>query len=92
MFKVIYVMLMAATVGAYFSVKDFLAWPVQRDIVTSNITVSYVIGLAIVGGISPWLTKKIWPKAPKWAYIFVAICLGVIVVLTLKLLGEPTRI
>lgn len=91
MFKVIYAVLLAATVGAYFSVKDFLAWPVQRDIVVSNVTVSYVLGLALVGGISPWLTKKIWPKAPKWAFVFVAGCLGVIVVLTLKLLGEPTR-
>lgn len=92
MFKVIYVLLVVLTAGAYFSIKDFLAWPVQRLIVTSNVTVSYVLGLILVGGISPWLTKRIWPKAPKWAYIFVAICLGVIVVLTLKLLGEPTRI
>lgn len=91
MIKALYSLLGVATLASYFSIKDFLAWPVQRDIVVSNVTVSYVLGLALVGGISPWLTKKIWPKAPKWAFIFVAGCLGVIVVLTLKLLGEPTR-
>lgn len=92
MFKVIYIALTALVAVAYLSVRDFLAWPEQRNIVTSNITVSYILGLALVGGISPWLTRRIWPKAPKWAYVFVAVCLGVIVVLTLKMLGEPTRI
>jgi len=89
--KVVYALLIGLTLGAYFSVKDFLAWPAQRDIVVSNVTISYILGLGLIGGLSPWLTKKLWPKAPKWGFIFVALALGVIVVLTLKMLGEPTR-
>jgi len=89
--KIVYGFLIAGTLGAYFSIKDFLAWPIQRDIITSNITVSYVLALGLVGGLSPWMTKKVWPKAPKWAFVFVAVVLGIMVVGALKLLGEPTR-
>jgi len=91
MIKIAYIALAMATLGAYFSVKDFLAWPEQRDIIVSNLSVSYVLALGIVGSLSPWLTKKLWPKAPKWAFMFVAIILGVTIVGILKLLGEPMK-
>ena len=87
-----YVFLGLLTLGAYFSVKDFLAWPVQRNIVVSNMTVSYVLALLLVGGFSPKITKKLWPNAPKWAFIVVAAIMGLSIVYILKLLGTPTRI
>lgn len=88
----VYVGLGLLTLGAYFSVKDFLAWPVQRYIVVSNMTVSYVLALILVGGFSPKLTKRLWPNAPKWAFIAIAVILALAIVSILKLLGTPTRI
>lgn len=87
-----YVVLGLLTLGAYFSVKDFLAWPVQRYIIVSNMTVSYLLALLLAGGFSPKLTKRLWPNAPKWAFIAVAVVMGLAIVYVLKLLGTPTRI
>lgn len=89
---IVYVVLGALTVGAYFSVKDFMAWPVQRYIVVSNITVSYVLALILVGILSPRITRRVWPKAPKWASIAVAAVLAIAIVVILGLLGAPTRL
>lgn len=87
-----YTALGALTVGAYFSVKDFLAWPTHRYIVVSNVTVSYVLALILVGVLSPRITRRIWPKAPKWAFAIVAVGLALAVVGILDLLGAPTRL
>lgn len=88
----IYVALGLLSLGAYFSVKDFLTWPIQRDIVVSNVTVSYVLALALVGGLSPRITRRLWPNAPKWAFILVAAVLGIAIVFILSMLGAPTRV
>lgn len=87
-----YIILGALTIAAYFSVKDFMAWPVQRYIIVSNVTVSYVLGLIIVGALSPRITRRFWPKAPKWMFVVVAVGLGLLVVAVLDLLGAPTRL
>jgi len=86
-----YLCVLVISLLCYFDVKNFLAWPVQRDIVTSNITISYVLGLALVGGLSPWITRRVWPRAPRGTFVFVAVILAILVVLILKLMGEPTR-
>lgn len=89
--KIVYGLIGLATLVSYLSVKDFLAWPPQRFIIISNLTVSYVFALALVGGLSPWVTKRLWPKAPRWAFILVATLSGTAIVCILGVLGEPLR-
>lgn len=90
--KLLYVFLAIASLGAYLSVRDFLARPEPTMITISNLTVNLLIGLGLLGAGSPWLTRKLFPKAPKWTLIGTAIVLGVLAVLLLKLFGMPTRI
>ena len=66
--------------------------PYLDKIIISNLTLNLLVLLLAVGAFSPLITRKLFPKAPKWAFLPVAIVLAVITIFTLKLLGVHTRV
>ena len=90
----IWIVVIVLTVVSYpFAVKYLaIQLPYARMIVISNFTLNLLLILLAVGALSPVLTKKLFPKAPKWLFIPVACVLAVVSVYVLKLLGMHTRI
>ena len=88
-----WILVLVASVISYpFAVKYLaIQLPYARTIVISNFTLNLLLVLLAVGALSPLLTKRIWPKAPKWLFIPVACVLAVVCVYVLKFLGMRTR-
>ena len=89
-----WILVLVASVISYpFAIKYLaIQLPYARLIVVSNFTLNLLLILLAVGALSPMITKRIWPKAPKWLFIPVACVLAVVSVYVLKLLGMHTRI
>ena len=84
--------LIASVISYPFAVKYLaIQLPYARNIVISNFTFNLLLVLLAVGALSPLITKKLFPKAPKWLFIPVACVLAVVSVYVLKLLGMHTR-
>ena len=66
--------------------------PYADKIILSNLTLNLLLVLCMVGALSPVITKKLFPRAPKWVFFFVAVVLGILMLLLLKSLGVQTRI
>ena len=85
--------LVASMISYPFAVKYLaIQLPYARMIVISNFTLNLLLILLAVGALSPMITKKLFPKAPKWLFVPVACVLAVVSVYVLKLLGMHTRI
>jgi len=78
---------------SYWSIRSFVIAqePSGEAIVVSNLTLNHVIFFLLAGAFSPWLAKKVFPKAPRWLFIPVALVLGVMIIVLLKLVGWETR-
>ena len=87
------VILVLSAISYPFAVKYLaIQLPYARTIVISNFTLNLLLVLLAVGALSPMITKKLFPKAPKWLFIPVACVLAVGCVYLLKILGMNTRI
>ena len=89
-----WILVLVASVVSYPLAVKYLAiqLPYARMIVISNFTLNLLLILLAVGALSPMITKKLFPKAPKWLFVPVACVLAVVSVYVLKLLGMHTRI
>ena len=89
-----WILVLVASVVSYpFAVKYLaIQLPYARMIVISNFTLNLLLILLAVGALSPMITKKLFPKAPKWLFIPVACVLALGCVYLLKILGMHTRI
>ena len=89
-----WIIVLVLTVIAYIPAVKYLAiqLPYARNIIISNFTFNLLLVLLAVGALSPLITKKLFPRAPKWLFIPVACVLAVVSVYVLKQLGMHTRI
>jgi len=87
------VVIILTTISYSFAVKYLaIQLPYSNTIIISNFTLNLLLVLLAVGALSPMITKKLFPKAPKWLFVPVACVLAVVSVYVLKLLGMHTRI
>ncbi len=63
---IVYVVLAVLLGLSYLPTRDYLVSTSLDYITVSNLTVNYVLLYMIVGGVCPWLGKKLFPKASKW--------------------------
>ena len=89
-----WILVLIATGASYFPAVKLLVieQPYSDKIIISNLTLNLLLLLGVVGALSPKITKKIWPKAPRWAFVITAAILGMAMVFILKLLGMNTRV
>ena len=89
-----WILVLVATGVSYLPTVKLLVieQPYNDKIIISNLTLNLILVVGLVGALSPRITKKIWPKAPRWAFVITAVILGVVMVYVLKLLGMNTRI
>jgi hypothetical protein len=90
---IIWLGVLLLTILSYFPAIKLLAiqHPYGGTITISNLTLNLILLECIVGTLSPKITKKLWPSAPKGGFIIVAVVLGIMIVLVLKMAGMPTR-
>ena len=61
--KIVYVVLGVLAVISYITTRNFIIDTNVGNITVSNITLTFVLLFGIVGGVSPWLARKWFPKA-----------------------------
>ncbi len=90
---IIWLGVLLLTIISYFPVIKLLTiqHPYGGTIIISNLTLNLILLECMVGMLSPRITRKLWPKAPKGGSIIVAVVLGIMIVLVLKMAGMPTR-
>ena len=87
----------AGTIALYRYTINNLAiqLPDARNIVISNLTLNLVLVLLAVGTLSPYITRKLFPKVPKSMFFMVvtivAAVLAIGCIFILKMLGMHTR-
>ena len=59
------------------------------EMVVSTLTLNYALLFVIVGAISPWVTKKLLPRAPKWTSTAVMLVCVSLLLIILTLVGMP---
>ncbi len=89
----LYGALAALTILSYGAARDFIIAqePYDTVIVVSNLTLNYVLFALLVGAFVPSLTRRLLPRVPKWTFIPVAIVVGLLLVVILKVLGVNMR-
>jgi hypothetical protein len=90
---IVWVVIIVLSSAAYIPVTKLLIIerPYPDKIIISNLTLNLLLLVGLVGALSPKITKKLWPKAPRWAFILTALLLGVVIVFLLKALGMNTK-
>ena len=93
----LWILVIVGTIAAYRYTINNLAiqLPYARNIVISNLTLNLVLVLLAVGTLSPYITRKLFPRVPKSMFFMtvtiVAAILAVACIIILKLLGMHTR-
>ena len=89
-----WIIILVSSILSYPVAVKYLAiqQPYPRHIIISNFTFNLLLILLAIGALSPILTKKLFPRAPKWMFLLVACVLAVVCIYILKILGMQTRI
>ena len=87
-----YVSLAVVAAIVYWPAREFMKHQEPYGLMwVSNLTVNYILMFMLAGGATPWLTKKLFPRAPKWLqYVTLAIVI-MILLMFVKALGYQTR-
>lgn len=92
-YKVVYATTAVLIGLSYWSVRSFVVAqePVDKSIVVSNLTLTLMLFVLLIGACVPTVTRRLFPKKYKVMLVPVAVVMGVCLILLLRTLGVTMR-
>lgn len=90
----LYLGIAALTALSYITIYDLVIAqePYEKQVIISNLTLNYVLFALLVGAFVPtYIKRRYFAKAPKYYVAPIALVVGILLIVVLRMLGMEMR-